>query len=192
MTSSDDRHGAGPGPEAELRVSDAERDLVATELGEHFQAGRLDQAEFDERVGAALRARTRRDLSGLLADLPRRQPVSGAALPGGPAGYAPSGPPGRPGWAVPWLPVVPLLFAVIVVAGFAAGGDWHHGAHQWGGGPWPLHWLWWLIPVALLVTRRRRGRGHWARGHWARGQWTRGEWTQGQSARGQWTRGRGR
>ena len=33
-----------------LRVSDAERDAVVTELGEHFQQGRLDHAEFDERV----------------------------------------------------------------------------------------------------------------------------------------------
>ncbi|MGH3409695.1 MAG: DUF1707 SHOCT-like domain-containing protein, partial [Streptosporangiaceae bacterium] len=48
--------GRSPGAGTELRASDAERDLVAAELGEHFQAGRLDQAEFDERVSAALRA----------------------------------------------------------------------------------------------------------------------------------------
>ena len=40
------RWGAHP----DLRVSDAERDAVVTELGEHFQQGRLDQAEFDERL----------------------------------------------------------------------------------------------------------------------------------------------
>jgi Domain of unknown function (DUF1707) len=34
----------------DLRVSDAERDAVVTELGEHFQQGRLDQAECDERL----------------------------------------------------------------------------------------------------------------------------------------------
>lgn len=40
----------------DLRVSDAERDAVVTELGEHFQQGRLDQAEFDERMTKALSA----------------------------------------------------------------------------------------------------------------------------------------
>ena len=146
--------GAGGSPAGtELRASDAERDQVAAELGEHFQAGRLDQAEFDERVSTALRARTRRDLSGLLADLPRRQPGSGVTPPGAAAA-------GRPGWPAPWLPLVPLLFAAIVAAGFAAGGGWH-GAHHWGGGPWPLLWLWWLIPAPLVLSRRRwtRGRG---------------------------------
>ena len=54
----------------DLRVSDAERDAVVTELGEHFQQGRLDQVEFDERVTQALAARTESDLRALLADLP--------------------------------------------------------------------------------------------------------------------------
>ncbi len=35
--------------DAGLRVSDAERDAVATELAEHLKDGRLDTAEFDER-----------------------------------------------------------------------------------------------------------------------------------------------
>lgn len=155
--SSDDLRGS-PGDGASLRASDAERDLVAAELGEHFQAGRLDQAEFDERVDAALRARTRSDLSGLLADLPRRGPVAaGSTATGAPTMGAVAA---RPGWPVPWLPLIPLLFAGIVAAGFATGGGWH-GAHHWGGGPWPLLWLWWLIPAALFLTRRRwaRGRG---------------------------------
>jgi hypothetical protein len=159
VMSSDDLRGR-PGAGPELRASDAERDLVAAELGEHYQAGRLDQAEFDERVSAALRARTRRDLSGLLADLPRRQPGSGTTAPGAtaPRATAPGAAvAGRPGWRAPWLPLVPLLFAAIVAAGFAAGGGWH-GAHHGGGGPWPLLWLWWLIPVALVLSRRRGAR----------------------------------
>jgi hypothetical protein len=157
MSSDDLRPGGGLGGGPELRASDAERDQVAAELGEHFQAGRLDRAELDERVSAALRARTRRDLSGLLADLPRRQPGSGATVPGAAAAGRP-GWPARPGWPTPWLPLVPLLFAGIVAAGFAAGGGWH-GAHYGGGGPWPLLWLWWLIPVALVLSRRRGARG---------------------------------
>ena len=53
-----------------LRVSDAERQAVTDRLSEHFAAGRLDQAEFDERVSQAMNAKTRGDLSGLFADLP--------------------------------------------------------------------------------------------------------------------------
>ena len=53
-----------------LRVSDAERQEVADRLAEHYANGRLDQAEFDDRVGRAMGAKTRGDLSGLFSDLP--------------------------------------------------------------------------------------------------------------------------
>jgi Domain of unknown function (DUF1707) len=53
-----------------LRVSDAERQAVADRLGQHYADGRLDQAEFDDRVGRAMNAKTRADLSGLFSDLP--------------------------------------------------------------------------------------------------------------------------
>jgi hypothetical protein len=54
----------------DLRVSDAERAEVADRLAKHYSEGRLDQAEFDERVDQAMRAKTRSDLSGLFDDLP--------------------------------------------------------------------------------------------------------------------------
>jgi len=54
----------------DLRVSDAERAEVADRLSKHYSDGRLDQAEFDERVDQAMRAKTRSDLSGLFDDLP--------------------------------------------------------------------------------------------------------------------------
>jgi hypothetical protein len=41
-----------------MRASDADRDAVVADLGEHFQAGRLTLAEFDERTDRALAART--------------------------------------------------------------------------------------------------------------------------------------
>jgi hypothetical protein len=53
-----------------LRASDAERREVSELLSRHFVDGRLDQEELDERIGAAMRAKTRGDLSGLLVDLP--------------------------------------------------------------------------------------------------------------------------
>ena len=60
----------GPYSDQHLRVSDAERQAVTDRLAEHFADGRLDQAEFDERVGRAMSAKTRADLSGLFDDLP--------------------------------------------------------------------------------------------------------------------------
>lgn len=58
------------GPRVEPRVGDLERDAVAAELAEQAALGRLTVAEHSERVLAALSARTRADLSPLLADLP--------------------------------------------------------------------------------------------------------------------------
>jgi hypothetical protein len=53
-----------------IRASDADRDRVAALLQEHHAAGRLTAQEFDERVDAALHARTLGELDELLADLP--------------------------------------------------------------------------------------------------------------------------
>jgi Domain of unknown function (DUF1707) len=53
-----------------IRASDSERDQVAALLQRDFADGRLTQAEFGERVGAALAARTRGQLHALIADLP--------------------------------------------------------------------------------------------------------------------------
>jgi Domain of unknown function (DUF1707) len=60
----------GPYADQHLRVSDAERQAVADRLAEHYADGRLDQAEFDDRVGRAMSAKTQADLSGLFSDLP--------------------------------------------------------------------------------------------------------------------------
>lgn len=57
-------------PSGDLRVSDADRDRAMHELSGAFQAGRLTADEFDERSGQALSARTGKELTGLLADLP--------------------------------------------------------------------------------------------------------------------------
>lgn len=59
---------------ASLRASDAERGEVADLLAKHYMDGRLDRAEFDERLGAALGAKTRGELTALLYDLPRNVP----------------------------------------------------------------------------------------------------------------------
>jgi Flp pilus assembly protein TadB len=54
----------------DMRIGDAERTEVADRLARHFSHGRLDDAEFSQRLDRAMRAKTRADLSGLLADLP--------------------------------------------------------------------------------------------------------------------------
>jgi hypothetical protein len=70
-----------------IRVSDAERNEVAEQLGAHYADGRLDQAEFDERINRTMAAKTRGDLAGLFDDLPDPGPAGapGTAGPGGPA-----------------------------------------------------------------------------------------------------------
>jgi hypothetical protein len=114
-----------------LRVSDAERQAVADRLAEHFGEGRLDQAEFDERAGRAMNAKTRADLNGLLDDLPGT---------GAPA--VADHPQRRHRHPV-------LLLALIVLLAVAA-------AHAvaWATGPWL--WLAFLVAVVLVATRAAR------------------------------------
>jgi hypothetical protein len=57
-------------PPGDLRVSDADRDRALSELSEAFQVGRITADEFDQRSGQALGARTGKELTALLADLP--------------------------------------------------------------------------------------------------------------------------
>ena len=62
-------------PRPELRISDAERNRVVEQLNQAVGEGRLTMAEFEDRVGDVLAARTHADLAPLTADLP------GAAAP---------------------------------------------------------------------------------------------------------------
>jgi len=90
--------GGGIYSDQHLRVSDAEREAVAGRLAEHFAAGRLDQAEFDDRVGRAMSAKTRGDLSELFADLSETGAPAVPAPPRGGGGSSAGGPrgPGSP------------------------------------------------------------------------------------------------
>ena len=74
--------------DAALRASQAERDDVVERLRVHAAEGRLDFDELEQRVEAALRARTRGDLAALLSDLPgpappRRRAVARQAVAAG-------------------------------------------------------------------------------------------------------------
>jgi hypothetical protein len=119
-----------------IRASDSERDQVVAQLQRHFTDGRLTQDELEERVGAALAARTRDQLRALTADLP------GAEVQ-----------PARPGMVLePWLLCLLLVFCL--PAGIAywllcrrgTGGGWLT-RRQLAGIP---NWVWVLIIVAAV------------------------------------------
>jgi len=116
-----------PASDQHMRVSDAERQAVADRLAEHFSSGRLDQAEFDERVGRAMSAKTRADLNGLFDDLPET---------GAPAATDPSAGQLRRRRRHPVL-----LAALIVFVAIAA-------AHV----VWPLLWIGFVVAIVLFAT----------------------------------------
>jgi hypothetical protein len=77
-----------PGPlfrSPEQRASDADRDTAVDILCAAAADGRLTLAELDERLGAALSARTLRQLAELIADLfPAPAPVRPRPAPAAP------------------------------------------------------------------------------------------------------------
>jgi len=130
-----------------IRVSDAERNAVAERLGAHYSDGRLDQAEFDERISRAMAAKTRGDLEGLFDDLPDPEPA-GASGTGGPVDPS-----------VPYRvrrrhggPVRPILFVALIIALAVAVG--HTVATVF------IPWFWVAVFVAAIVfvTRATRAR----------------------------------
>jgi hypothetical protein len=70
-------------PPDELRLGTWERDAVAAILADHFVAGRLDCAEYQQRLDAALLARTRGHLRPLFRDLPPNSRPSMTPVPDG-------------------------------------------------------------------------------------------------------------
>jgi len=124
---------------ADLRVSDAERTEVADLLSQHYGEGRLDQAEFDQRLEQALHAKTYRDLSGLFTDLP---PGGASAGPSGGAGITHGQ---RPRHQIHRGLLLALAIAIALIAGHAL---------AWSLGPWT--WIALLCLVVLLLSRRLR------------------------------------
>lgn len=68
-----------PEQRPQVRVGDRERDLVISVLHDALAEGRLTAAEGEDRVEAALRARTFADLDPLVADLPVEPPSTALA-----------------------------------------------------------------------------------------------------------------
>lgn len=124
----------GGGP---MRASDADRDRVVEQLRTAAGEGCLEATELEERVGAALAARTAEELEPLTADLPARGPK--------PPSHRP---PHRGGSRLQaYLLVMALLVAIWAITG--AGYFWP---------VWPA--LGWGIGLMgpRGCSRRRRGR----------------------------------
>ncbi|MGO9080803.1 MAG: DUF1707 domain-containing protein [Streptosporangiaceae bacterium] len=119
-----------------IRASDDDRDRTASLLREHHAAGRLDPAEFNERLDRVYEAKTLSELDELLSDLPaidlyrlpdaglqRRRPTG--ALPATGAGPVAERGMRSPAWRAAWgswLTVTVILVVIWAVAG--AGTPW--------------------------------------------------------------------
>ena len=127
---------------ASLRASDADREQVAERLRHAATEGRLHDDELEERLGAALSARTYGELAAVVVDLPAPAPDQSRRS-GVPVRW-------RPGIGLA-VPAVVILFAAIALAG---GGHSHDGQGWAGGG---LIWLVWIAIALRLFLHRRRG-----------------------------------
>lgn len=126
-----------------LRASDSDRERVAAELGEHHGAGRLDTAEFEERLSSAYAARTMGELDTLLTDLPARRkesvdaPSAELAEPERAESPATRGPGRFPIRYGSWLAVSVTVLAVWAFS-YVATGDTNGFWPVWVIGPWGL------------------------------------------------------
>jgi hypothetical protein len=129
----------------QLRISDAEREAAAAELGEHYAQGRLTTEEHAERLDRIWASRTRGELAPIFRDLPGRY---GPAAPRSqyaerrPAYWAP-GPPFRRGIPGPVFLVLAVLLVLTIVT---------HVPLVLAG-----------ILVLLFVSARRRRHHEWSR-----------------------------
>ncbi len=83
-----------------IRVSDADRERVTARLRDHYAEGRLSAEEMEERITAALNAKTVGDLRQVMADLPEPE-LAGRRSGGRRARRADGGAWAGPGWAGP-------------------------------------------------------------------------------------------
>ncbi|MGA3215592.1 MAG: DUF1707 domain-containing protein [Acidimicrobiales bacterium] len=128
-----------------LRIGDAERNEMSEILSKHYSDGRLDAAEFQERLDRAMSAKTRADLSGLLADLPSLQTAEPPTAVGQPPRHR------RAGLVRVVLFAIVALWALSFVAASTRflGFGWFHV-------PWLL-----IVLVALFLWSRDRRHRRW-------------------------------
>lgn len=132
-----------------LRASDADREHVAERLRHAAAEGRLLAEELEDRLGAALSAKTYGELDAVVSDLPAPEPGlarrSSAQV--------------RPRVALA-IALALSLMAVLIAAVATAVAGHAHPDHQWAeglrGGA-PVIWLVWIAIAWRLLGRRRRG-----------------------------------
>jgi hypothetical protein len=137
-------------PDQHMRVSDADRSDVTDRLARHYGDGRLDQAEFDDRVNRAMAAKTVADFQGLFDDLPDLPPEITDT-----AGKAPGSPPPasylaarrhRHGNTLLGRALVVALMLIGVTVAWHAITDW-----------WFAPWMWITVAgLAVVAARSRR------------------------------------
>jgi hypothetical protein len=160
-----------------IRVSDADRERVAERLREHYAAGRLSADELDERISAALSAKTFGDLRAVLIDLPEPGPI-------GPEGWPPQGMPApmpRPAQPPAYayrrgprlMPIVLVALIAIVLL---------HGAGFVVAAFFNVILVMFVIAMVALIAGaarfRRHARRHWQSGSDGRSHWHHYEWHQ--------------
>jgi hypothetical protein len=138
-----------------IRLSDAEREAAATDLGEHFAQGRLTADEHAERLEQIWAAKTRGEVAPIFRDLPSPYAAvaaSPSSAPGYDARYWNAGlRPFRRGVPAPLLVVLAVLIVLSAIA----------------------HFPFFLLGFAVFwfVVLRHRGRRAWAHARYDRPRW---------------------
>ncbi|GAA1161256.1 hypothetical protein GCM10009630_69460 [Kribbella jejuensis] len=123
----------GDVPRKRVRIGDAERDRAVSLLSDHFVAGRLTQAEFEERSEQATKARYSDEFEVLFDDLPTArelQPVPSAQL-----RRRPAPPPA-------FMMIAPFLMLGLVISSVALTA------------PWLLWGVFWVVMISGISRRR--------------------------------------
>lgn len=139
-----------PAPALQIRIGTAEREAAVERLHTAVGEGRLDVAEFDERVAQVYVARTAGDLAPITADLPpaaRPAPAPRTGAAPGPRVPVPQSTAARVpaarqrggnwlfwAWRV-WATAVTINL-VIWLAVSLSSGDWVYFWPMWVAGPW--------------------------------------------------------
>jgi len=146
-----------------IRISDADRERATARLREHFAEGRLNSEELEERITAALAAKTYGDLRRVMADLPDPAPAPGPGHQAPPWAYRP----GFVAWRGPRL--LPLAIIFLIAALVIPGAGWVFVAFL------KVLLVLWLVACVAGIIAAARFR-HKARRYWQSGDWQ--DWRQ--------------
>ncbi|MGE3288729.1 MAG: DUF1707 domain-containing protein [Pseudonocardia sp.] len=117
----------------DVRVGDSDREAVAARLGRAQAEGRLDLAEYDERLKAVYAARTVGELTRVTADLPaERAPQAVQPARHGKAGRVRAG---QRAALASWASVSTITIVIWAVSCIASG-SWIYPWWIWVAGPW--------------------------------------------------------